>query len=289
MRFARGLRRLALCSAVGLALPGLFAGAASADDNPLLNETFESGAPLVNGLPAGWVFSQDTPTSTARVVTGAGSSGTHYLQITSPRPNHGRVIVTLTVVPNTTYRFHAMVKCRGANSANAAAVLGIDGQYPVTPSVLTDTSWQPLDLYINVGNRTSIGFVFGLGNFGQTNTGEADFDDATVTSVPGIPAGAVTSLDLGAQDRQAALARQTAAQYAHGAGPNHAIWVLVGMLVVGGLGSAAYLVAHPDRRPDEAANQGEVDQTAVDPDRPGGERDTRPDPGSDQAEVTHGV
>lgn len=227
---------------------------------PVMTESFESGS----GLPVGWKFVEWTPgNSTATIVSGAAADGTHFLQIVSRKSNHARVMVPVRVTPNTSYQFHAMVKASGAN-ANMAAVLGVYDQYTVTDSVRTDTQWRPLDLYIKVGPQTTIDLTMGLGHFGQLNVGTADFDAVTVTKVSGIPRNA-TVADF-ATAAAAPAKPTTAAGSTSTQGLSKAIWVFVGILIMAGIGGAAYLIL-----------RGDTEST------PEAEREPRSDAGSDQA------
>jgi hypothetical protein len=222
--------------------------AALADGPPVISESFES----VSGLPAGWKFSEFVKgNSTATIASGAAADGTHFLQIASSKPNHARVVVPVQITPNRNYQFHVMAKASGAN-ANMAAVLGTEGQYTVTNSVRTDTQWQPLDLYIKAGPQTTINVSMGLGYFGQLNVGTADFDTVTVTQVSAIPNGA-TVADL-ATAMPAPAKPETAAGSASAQGPNRAIWVFVGILVVVGVGVAVFLLRRGDTQPDRASD-----------------------------------
>lgn len=219
---------------------GINTAPAFADDTPVITESFES----VSGLPAGWRFLEYAPgNSTVTIVSGAAADGTHFLRIVSRKPNHARVVLPVRVTPNTNYQFHAMVKSNGAN-ANMAAALGTEGQYAVTPTVRTDTRWQSLDLYIKVGSQTAVDLDMGLGYFGQLNVGTADFDAVTVTQVSAIPNGA-TVADLRTPAKQETSAGSTVAT-----GPNKAIWVFVGMLVVVGIGAAVFLMHRGDTEPE---------------------------------------
>jgi hypothetical protein len=219
--------------------------AALADGPPVISESFES----VSGLPAGWKFSEFVKgNSTATIASGAAADGTHFLQIASSKPNHARVMVPVQITPNRNYQFHVMAKANGAN-ANMAAVLGVDGQYTVTNSVRTDTQWQPLDLYVKAGPQTTVDLTMGLGHFSQLNVGTADFDAVTVTQVSAIPNGA-TVADLAPPPAQPATADASASTQ----GPNKAIWVFVGILVVVGIGVAVFLMGRGDTGPDRASD-----------------------------------
>jgi hypothetical protein len=89
----------------------------------------------------------------------------------------------------------------------------------------------------------------GLGHFSQLNVGTADFDAVTVTQVSAIPNGA-TVADLAPPPAQPATADASASTQ----GPNKAIWVFVGILVVVGIGVAVFLMGRGDTGPDRASD-----------------------------------
>jgi hypothetical protein len=257
---------------------GLGTVTALADNPPVISESFES----VSGLPAGWKFVEYTPgNSTVTIVGGAAADGTHFLRIVSSKLNHARVVVPVRVTPNTSYRFHVMVKASGANT-NMAAALGMEGLYTVTGSVRTDTQWQPLDLYVKIGPQTGIDLSMGLGYFGQLNVGTADFDAVTVTQVSAIPSGASVA-DL-TTPTAAPAKPETAAGSTVTQGPNKAIWVFVGILVVVGIGAAVFLMRRGDTEPtlgadtQPRADAGSDQPGAIEPD---GNSHTGADPGGE--------
>lgn len=248
------------------------------DNCTVMTESFESGT----GLPPGWKVVEYTPgNSTATVVSGAAADGTHFLRIVSNKPNHVRVVVPVPVTPNTNYRFQAMVKARGTNQRNMAAVLGIDGQYTVTGSVRTDTQWQPLELYVKVGRQTTINLTMGLGHFGQLNAGAADFDAVKVIQVSAIPHGA-TVADL--TPATPSPAPKTAAESTFSQGPNKAIWVFAGILVVGGIGVAVVLLRQGDTESIPQAHtapRADAESNSSGPASPVPNTHTYADPGTD--------
>lgn len=213
---------------------GLGTATALADNPPVMSESFESGS----GLPAGWKFVEYTSgNSTATVVSGAAADGARFLRIVSSKLNHARVVAPVQVTPNTSYQFHAMAKASGVNAtANAAAVLGVDGQVTTTDSVRTDSQWRPLDLYVKSGPQTTIALTMGLGNFGGLNLGTADFDAVIVTPVSAIPNGG-TVVDLAAAAAAPAAAASTSQHDL-----TRGIWGFVGILVVVGIGAAVYIM-----------------------------------------------
>ncbi|SOD74438.1 hypothetical protein SAMN05892883_3623 [Jatrophihabitans sp. GAS493] len=176
----------ALCFALLGAEPVALAGPAT----PYFSgqESFESTP--VGSVPAPWKFVEYTPgVSTAQVVSGA--DGTHYLEITSPKPNHARLVATVAVKPNSIYLWHAMIRARGVDAGHVGALLNLDNDTGGTEPVRADT-WSSADLYIRTGNQAELGITFGLGNFYGVTKGVADFDSLRFSEVSAIPAGAST-------------------------------------------------------------------------------------------------
>jgi hypothetical protein len=231
----RALVVLLAVAATWLVALGLATATALADNPPVMSESFESGS----GLPAGWKFVQYTQgISTATIVSGAAADGTHFLRIVSSKLNHARVVAPVQVTANMSYQFHAMAKASGVN-ANAAAVLGVDGQVTTSDSVRTDTQWRPLDLYVKSGPQTTIDLTMELGNFGGLNLGTADFDAVTVTQVSAIPNGAPVV------DLAAVAAAQPAANTSHH-NLARGIWGFVGILAVVGIAAAVFVMRRGD-------------------------------------------
>lgn len=223
------------------------AGTALATPVPLVSESFESGV----GLPVGWQFVEyRTGISSAAVVAGRAADGAHFLRISSPTPNHARVLVPVTLAPSTTYRFHALARAN-VTGPGAAAVLGIDGQYTVTDSVRTDDRWQDLDLYVRPGLGAPVELSLGLGHFGQLNAGVADFDSVTVEPVDAVPAGAVVAGPDPADT--ATPVPQAAADVALSTGPSPLLWLFVGILAA--VGGAVVVVLRREQ-PQEAGDGG---------------------------------
>jgi len=231
----RAVSVLLAVAAAWLVSLGLTTATALADNSPVMSESFESSS----GLPAGWKFVEYTQgISTATIVSGAAADGTHFLRIVSSKLNHARVMAPVQVTPNASYQFHAMARASGVN-ANAAAVLGVDGQVTISDSVRTNTQWRPLDLYVKSGPQTTIDLTMGLGNFGGLNLGTADFDAVTVTEVSAIPNGAPV-VDLATVAPPPAAANTSQHDFTGG------IWGFISILVVIGLGAAVYVMWRRD-------------------------------------------
>lgn len=154
---------------------------------PLLSESFEASA----SLPSGWTLQTWLPdVSRAEVQIGAAADGKQVLHLSSSKPNHARVNVTVPVQPNQIYLLQAKIKARGANTDKLAAVIGVEGVYDASETVRDDQQWQARELYIKSNDADSMTLLFGLGHFGNENQGEAWFDAVALQQVDAIPTGA---------------------------------------------------------------------------------------------------
>lgn len=157
-----------------------------------LSESFERGPfDAGSGLPTGWRLEAFTPgLSRVEVLEDPAADGNHFLRITSEQPNHASVVIPVGVQPQSLYRFSASVRASATNADVMAAVLGVRSQYAVSPTVRTNTSWQPLELYVRTGIQNVVEFTASLGHFGQPNSGTADFDQIAITKVTTVAPGA---------------------------------------------------------------------------------------------------
>lgn len=246
--------------AAGLAMVTVGATTANAEDAPVVDQSFETGS----GLPANWRFAEFVAGASRFVIAnGAGFDGSHFLQIVSDKPNHARMVISVPVRADTTYRFRAMAKSSGTDPKQAAAVLGIDGVFSVTDSVRTDQDWQPLELLFKTGSQTSVDVALSLGYYGSSNVGTASFDAVTVTALAAPPGDKPVTDLTGAQaggtaGTPARTATDTAAP--DSSGPSSALWVVLAILVAGGIAVAVRLTRN--RKGDTAGAGGDDDGSA---------------------------
>jgi hypothetical protein len=232
-------RSASRCAAVLLAA-GLVGGgpaaAAAAEQPP---ESFEGRA----GLPAGWTVSQyRAAASTVAVEVGAAADGAHHLTITSPVPNHARVVVPAALAAGTTYRFRASARAAGV-ADGTGAVLGVEGRADASAPVRTDEAWHVVDLYVRADAAVTASLTLGLGNFGALTAGRADFDAVSVTAVGAVPAG-VTPVVLAAPPGPT-QAPATAVDLPALRGPSPVLWGFTGVLVVAAAAGAVQLRRRP--------------------------------------------
>jgi hypothetical protein len=216
-RWAAGATLAAGLVGFGPALPAV------ADQPP---ESFEHGP----GLPAGWTVAQYRAAASAvAVVAGGGADGAHHLTITSPTPNHARVVVPAALAAGTTYRFRASARAAGV-ADGAGAVLGVEGRPDASAPVRTDEAWHVVDLYVRADAPMTASLTLGLGNFGTLTAGRADFDAVSVTPAGAVPAGVVPVVLAAAPGPTPAPA--TAAELPALRGPSPLLWWFTGVLAV---------------------------------------------------------
>ncbi len=155
-------------------------------DNLIRNGDFEQ---VSNGLPAAWYtdayFPQTSYTTydTDEGVTGlAGHIRNHYL-------NDARFAQTVSVSPNTLYCLRGWIRADAQQGWGAN--LSIEGITVLSQSVydLAD-GWQEVFLYGRTGkSQTSVTVFARLGGYSGEATGEAWFDDITLSRVDAVPAG----------------------------------------------------------------------------------------------------
>ena len=120
---------------------------------------------------------------------GEGRNGTTAAYIRNDTPNDTRFAQTISVQPNTLYCLHGYVK---ANTEHGhGANLSIEDVYAFSNSAYnTNGEWVELTLYGRTGRKQTGLTVFArLGGYSGEATGEAWFDDITLTRVAAVPAG----------------------------------------------------------------------------------------------------
>ena len=233
----RSASRWAAGAALAAALVGFGPVPAAAADPPA--ESFERGP----GLPPGWTVSEyHAAASAVAVVAGAGADGAHYLTITSPVPNHARVVVPAPLAAGTTYRFRASARAAGV-ADGTGAVLGLEGRADASPPVRMDETWHVVELYVRADAPVTAALTLGLGTFGSLTAGRADFDAVTVTPVGSVPAG-VTPVVL-APVPGPTPAPATAADLPALRGPPPVLWGFTGVLAAAAAVGAGRLRRRP--------------------------------------------
>lgn len=166
-----------------LALP---AGAASI----VSNGSFET---IANGLPADWSTSEwESGGSAFGVELDGGEDGSACIRIDNEDPNDARFTQTLSVSPQTIYRFSVRVKAEGGQEGVTGANISVLGSTLVFESVSdTGGAWQTLEFYGKTQEKQKeVTLALRMGGYSNLNVGTAWFDDVSVEEVSAVPDGA---------------------------------------------------------------------------------------------------
>ena len=180
---------LALVLALCACAPALAEG-----ENLLVNGSVDDVS--ASGFPTGWsqeVWFTDPSVSTLSVESD-GVEGT-CLCVHSASVNDARWAQTVTVQPDTIYRFSAMVRAEGIGEDGYGANLSISG-LGVYSDMLYDTGgdWVELSITGRTGeDQTSVTVYARIGGYGDENlnTGTAWFDDLSLVELSDAEAGDV--------------------------------------------------------------------------------------------------
>ncbi len=115
--------------------------------------------------------------------------------------NDARFEQTLSVEPDTLYRFSCMAKAEGCGSEGYGATISFKDTFSYSePLYDTQSDWQEIVCYGRTGaEQTELTLFLRVGGYGMLNTGRAWFDDVAAVRVDEAPEG-FPVLDLSAQE-----------------------------------------------------------------------------------------
>lgn len=159
-------------------------------ENLAENPSFEAQS---GSFPDGWNKWEWKSTSSIQTVTGNAHSGDYYATISSSTENDARLMQTLRLRENSQYRVSCWVRTENVGAGNVGANLSIEGKTERSQDIKgTSPQWTLLEMYLKTGpEAASANITLGLGGYGSTNTGKADFDDFEVTEVEAVPDGSI--------------------------------------------------------------------------------------------------
>ncbi|MCR2804335.1 glycosyltransferase family 39 protein [Paenibacillus soyae] len=197
MTMSKGYSRMAaiMLALLLLMLPGTTGYAA---DNLLANADFEQSD---GSMPSGWrieAWVKDEGVTDYGVTREGAYAGEQSAFIHSISDNHARLVQTVKVKPDTSYRFSGYVKTEGVRADATGAHLYVDGTAVYYPDFRdTHGEWAYLEFYGKTGGKQKeLLFGISLGGYGSLNSGQAWFDSLTVEEVSAAPEGAeVLALD----------------------------------------------------------------------------------------------
>ncbi|MEK3883096.1 glycosyltransferase family 39 protein [Paenibacillus sp. PL2-23] len=189
----KGYSRLTAILLALLLLLAIVPGTRSlAADNLLSNGNFE----LADGsLPSGWTIEawvKDEGVSHYGLDQNEAYDGERAAYIHNTSDNHARLVQTIKVKPNTSYRFSGYVKTEGVRQDATGAHLYVDGTALYYPEFKdTNGQWAHLEFYGKTGReQKELLFGVSLGGYGSLNEGRAWFDAVEVAEVANAPDGA---------------------------------------------------------------------------------------------------
>ncbi|MBN1799749.1 MAG: glycosyltransferase family 39 protein [Spirochaetales bacterium] len=160
-------------------------------ENLIDNGDFEL---LEHGLPRGWsthTYTNSPDTVKFSVGHENAYTGRNYAVIENLREEDSKLVQSVEVEPNSTYRISCMVKVidMGANGLGAnLSLFDIMG----TSADLKDTKgqWTLLELYGTTGpEQRSLAVTLRVGGYGRMNSGKAFFDNVVMQKVDRVPDG----------------------------------------------------------------------------------------------------
>lgn len=159
-----------------------------AAENLARNPSFEAQS---GGKPADWETWGYNGTSEFKAVKGIAHSGDYYAEIISGKEDDSRFKQTVNVEEGAVYKLSCWMKTENVSQQKTGANISIEGRTVNSNDLKgTNTEWTYTEMYIKAGTGVnSINITLGLGGYGNTNTGKADFDDVTIEKVENIPQG----------------------------------------------------------------------------------------------------
>lgn len=160
--------------------------------NLIKNGGFET---LDGDLPANWTPGRwfgDEGVSYLELSDDA-YEGEHSILVENVEENDARFEQTISVLPNSTYRFSCMVKAEGCDESTNGASISFKDTFTYSDMVYdTHGQWQEVVFYGTTGpKQRELTVMLRVGGYGRLGVGKAWFDDLQVTYVKALPAGAV--------------------------------------------------------------------------------------------------
>lgn len=214
---------LMLCICVFL-LP---ASASFAEEDLLVNGSFEEST---DGWPDGWdkdMWLYDQGVSYLELRE-EGRDGGWCALVENVSSNDARFVQTVSIEPNTVYRFSGWVKAQGCDTSKGGATLSVISSYVSFPDVHdTDGEWVYLESYFRTAEtQNSLTVGARLGNYSADNVGKAWFDDLSLTRLDAAPAGASVEQLIDYSNYDAGQS-QTATESTSNDGLNILLWLAV--------------------------------------------------------------
>ncbi|HPS80934.1 MAG TPA: hypothetical protein PLP25_03615, partial [Candidatus Limiplasma sp.] len=181
-----------------LTMLSLWLVAACAENSNLLNNGgFEQVS--VSGEPDGWytsAYRTQEGYTRFEITDEKAHTGRYSAKITNANANDARYVYSLSVKPETMYRFSGYVLVEEMGEAGNGANLSIEDVYSFSERVFdTQGEWKYIEWYGETQpGQTDVQLDARIGGYGAESQGIAYFDDLSVVEVTTLPAGVTASL-----------------------------------------------------------------------------------------------
>jgi len=139
-------------------------------ENLLKNPSFEDGM-------EGWDFSAWDKKGVSRIDEGEARGGTKSAVIENATADDSFLKQTVTVKPNTLYRFSGVIKTENVETKNFGATLSLEGTFETTKSIERSKSWTRVEFEFDSGPLATIKVGCRLGHNSSKASGKVWFDE----------------------------------------------------------------------------------------------------------------
>ena len=164
--------------------------------NLLINGGFENLD--ASGSPEGWIedaYNNEEGYTVFSISEGEAKEGGRAASIRNIGANDARFAQTVSVEPESIYRFSGFIRTEGAEGGRGAN-LSIEGLYAFSESVYdTEGDWKYIEWYGETGeDQRSVTLYARLGGYSGESTGRAWFDDLRLEKVESVPGDGIADL-----------------------------------------------------------------------------------------------
>ena len=170
----------------------LIFGAAYAESGKNLVKNGDFSKLDAAGLPEDWTREMwFTDAGVSNLLVDENGYDGNSVMVVNADENDARFVQTISVEPDSFYRFSCKVLVSNCGSDSYGATISFDNTFSYSDSVLdTDGVWRDLTVYGQTGpDQRETRLMLRVGGYGQLNTGVACFDDVECVKVDDLPDG----------------------------------------------------------------------------------------------------
>jgi len=164
---------------------------AGAEENRITNGDFSIID--ASGLPEGWSREMwFTDAGVSNLYVDENGYDGNCIAVVNADPNDARFAQTISVEPDSLYRFSCMVKVEDCGAEGHGATLSFENCFSYSESVKdTNGEWEELEVYARTGKKQDEVTLFArVGGYGMLGKGRAWFDNIEAVQVDDAPEGA---------------------------------------------------------------------------------------------------